>query len=128
MNTRAILLVILGSIGLAVGIFAMTPYNQTGPTSYIIYPSAGYALLVCGFGIFFILFGLWVNKKATMNNRAIDILIVGLTGLAIGILGVTSHNESPTSYVLGGLQFALLLCGLGILFVILGIWLARRSK
>jgi hypothetical protein len=64
-----------------------------------------------------------------MNNRAIVLLVVGLTGLVIGILSVTSYNEGgPASYVPGGLQFALLLCGLGILLIILGVWLARRSK
>ena len=65
-----------------------------------------------------------------MTKRAIFLIIIGLIGLSIGIFAMSSYNElGPYSHIIGGgLPFALLLCGLGILFIILGVWLARRSK
>ena len=65
-----------------------------------------------------------------MTKGAILSLILGLIGLVIGIFAMTPYNElGPNEHIIGGgLPFALLLCGLGILFVILGLWLARRSK
>ena len=65
-----------------------------------------------------------------MNKLAIFSIIIGLIGLAVGIFAITPYNQrGDYSYIIGGgLPFALLLCGLGILFIILGVWLARRSK
>lgn len=65
-----------------------------------------------------------------MKKSAIFSIIIGLVGLVIGIFAMSPYNElGPYHYIIGGgLPFALLLCGLGILFVILGLWLARRSK
>ena len=65
-----------------------------------------------------------------MTKRAIFLIILGLIGLAIGVFAMSLYNQRGDYYYIigGGLPFALLLCGLGILFIILGSWLARRSK
>ena len=63
MTKRAIFLIIIGLAGLAVGIFAMTPYNELGPYSHIIGGGLPFALLLCGLGIFFILVGLWLRAR-----------------------------------------------------------------
>ena len=65
-----------------------------------------------------------------MKKGAIFSIIIGLVGLVIGIFAMSPYNElGPYNHIIGGgLPFALLLCGLGIFFVILGLWLARRSK
>jgi hypothetical protein len=65
-----------------------------------------------------------------MTKAALFPIIIGIIGLAIGIFGLTPYSEiGPTSALLGGgLQFALLLCGLGVLFIVLGLWLARAPK
>jgi len=65
-----------------------------------------------------------------MKKGAIFSIIIGLVGLVSGIFAMSPYNKlGPYNYIFGGgLPFALLLCGLGILFVILGLWLARRSK
>ena len=62
MSKRAIFMIILGLIGLAIGIFAMTPYNQRGDYSYIIGGGLPFALLLCGLGILFIILGLWLAR------------------------------------------------------------------
>ena len=62
MTKRAIFLIIIGLAGLAVGIFAMTPYNELGPYSHIIGGGLPFALLLCGLGIFLILLGLWLTR------------------------------------------------------------------
>jgi len=65
----AIFIIILGLIGLMFGIFAMTPYNETGPYSHIIGGGLETALLLCGLGIIFILVGLFfVRRRKTENN------------------------------------------------------------
>ena len=58
MSKRAIFMIILGLMGLAIGIFAMSPYNETGPYSHIIGGGLLFALLLCGLGILSILLGL----------------------------------------------------------------------
>ncbi len=65
-----------------------------------------------------------------MKKGAILSIIIGLVGLVLGIIAMTPYNNyAPYSYLIGGgLPIALLLCGLGIIFIILGLWLARRSK
>jgi hypothetical protein len=71
-----------------------------------------------------------LGTLTSMTKRAIFLIIIGLIGLAIGIFAMSPYNETgPYSHIIGGgLQFALLLCGLGILSISLGLWLARRSK
>jgi hypothetical protein len=54
--------IFIGLIGLVIGIFAMTPYNNIGPYAYIIGGGLPFALLLCGLGIFFILMGLWLRQ------------------------------------------------------------------
>jgi hypothetical protein len=65
-----------------------------------------------------------------MTKRAIFLIILGLIELAIGIFAMSPYNElGPYHYIIGGgLPFALLLCGLGVLFVGLGLWLARARR
>jgi hypothetical protein len=62
MTKRNIFIIIIGLIVLVIGIFAMTPYNETGPYSHIIGGGLEFALLLCGLGIFFILLGLWLER------------------------------------------------------------------
>ncbi len=57
MRTLAVFLIILGLIGLVIGIFAVTPYNELGPYSHVIGGGLEFALLLCGLGILSILIG-----------------------------------------------------------------------
>ena len=71
-----------------------------------------------------------LGNLTTVTKRAIFVIMLGLIGLAIGIFAMSPYNElGPYSHIIGGgLPFALLLCGLGVLFILLGLWLAGRSK
>ena len=65
-----------------------------------------------------------------MKKGVIFSIIIGLVGLVIGIFAMSPYNElGPYHYIIGGgLPFALILCGLGALFIILGLWLARARN
>jgi hypothetical protein len=57
MTKRAVFIRVIGLIGLAIGIFAMSPYNELGPYHHVIGGGLPFALLLCGFGILFTLLG-----------------------------------------------------------------------
>jgi hypothetical protein len=51
-------------MGLAIGIFAMSPYNELGPYRHIVGGGLQFALLLCGLGISFALMGqAWWRKS-----------------------------------------------------------------
>ncbi len=55
MTKRAVFIRVMGVIGLAIGIFAMSPFNEIGPYARVIGGGLPFALLLCGFGVVFIL-------------------------------------------------------------------------
>ena len=65
-----------------------------------------------------------------MTKFAIFIIILGIVGLAFGIFAMSPYNEiDPYTHIIGGgLPFALLLCGIGIILIVLGLWLVRARQ
>ena len=57
--TKRAVFIIIGLIGLAIGIFAMSPYNELGPYAHVIGGGLPFALLICGFGVLSIGLGSW---------------------------------------------------------------------
>ena len=68
--------------------------------------------------------------RSGIDAPAVVFITKGLIGLAIGVFAISPYNElGPYSHIIGGgLPFALLLCGLGVLFTGLGLWLARARR
>ena len=72
MRALAAILIILGLIGLVIGIFAMTPYNELDPYSHVIGGGLQFALLLCGLGILSILVGLWLRQPKHAPDRSVS--------------------------------------------------------
>ena len=60
--TKRAVFIIIGLIGLAIGVFAMSPYNELGPYHHVIGGELPFALLICGFGVLFVGLGSWLAR------------------------------------------------------------------